>query len=294
MMRKILSLARLNAIQILRNPAEVVGVIVLPLALTMLFGSAFAAGQASDIRVLFVDEGASVYSAQVGELIDAEESLRIEGATRAEAEAEVASGDVGVAVLVPQGFADALEGGDATIEVMRNPDSQSGFAIVSVVQGIATRMSGNAAAARVISAVPVLNADFDDVYQTADAKWSPQPPVYAEASQVVASEVRGDSVTAEGATQSSIGFTVWFVLFMTFGSAGGILEEREQGTLRRLMVAPVSRTTILSGKVVGTVVAAAVQALILVLVGAFGFGVPWGTDPIAVVMVLGAYILAGT
>ena len=294
MMRKILSLARLNAIQILRNPAEVVGVIVLPLALTMLFGSAFAAGQASDIRVLFVDEGASVYSAQVGELIDAEESLRIEGATRAEAEAEVASGDVGVAVLVPQGFADALEGGDATIEVMRNPDSQSGFAIVSVVQGIATRMSGNAAAARVISAVPVLNADFDDVYQTADAKWSPQPPVYAEASQVVASEVRGDSVTAEGATLSSIGFTVWFVLFMTFGSAGGILEEREQGTLRRLMVAPVSRTTILSGKVVGTVVAAAVQAFILVLVGAFGFGVPWGTDPIAVVMVLGAYILAGT
>lgn len=281
MMRKILSLARLNAIQILRNPAEVVGVIVLPLALTMLFGSAFAAGQASDIRVLFVDEGASVYSAQVGELIDAEESLRIEGATRAEAEAEVASGDVGVAVLVPQGFADALEGGDATIEVMRNPDSQSGFAIVSVVQGIATRMSGNAAAARVISAVPVLNADFDDVYQTADAKWSPQPPVYAEASQVVASEVRGDSVTAEGATLSSIGFTVWFVLFMTFGSAGGILEEREQGTLRRLMVAPVSRATILSGKVVGTVVAAAVQALILVLVGAFGFGVPWGTDPIA-------------
>jgi len=54
----------------------------------------------------------------------------------------------------------------------------------------------------------------------------------------VASEVRGDSVLAEGQAQSSIGFTVWFILFMTFGSAGGILEEREQGTLRRLLVAP--------------------------------------------------------
>jgi ABC-2 type transport system permease protein len=294
MMRKILSLAWLNAVQLVRNPAEVVGVIVLPLALTMLFGSAFAAGQASDIRVLFVDEDDTTYSAQVGELIDAEESLRIEDATRVDAETEIAAGDAGVAVLVPRGFADALERGSATIEVMRNPNSQNGFAIVSVVQGIATRMSGNAAAARVVAATPALKADFDDVYQTADAKWSPRPPVYAEASQVVASEVRGDSVIAEGTTQSSIGFTVWFILFMTFGSAGGILEEREQGTLRRLMVAPVSRTTILTGKVVGTVLAATVQALILVLVGAFGFGVPWGNDPLAVVMVLGAYILAGT
>ena len=44
MMRKILALAWLNAIQLLRNPAEMVGVLVLPLALTMLFGSAFSGG----------------------------------------------------------------------------------------------------------------------------------------------------------------------------------------------------------------------------------------------------------
>ncbi len=294
MMRKIISLAWLNAIQILRNPAEVVGVIVLPLALTMLFGSAFAAGQSSDIRVLFVDEDGTGYSAQVGGLIDAEESLRVEEATRASAEAEIAAGDVSVAVLVPSGFAADLADGEASIEVMRNPNSQNGFAIVSVVQGIATRMSGNAAAARVVASIPSVEAGFDDVYEEADAKWSPQPPVSTETRQVVASEVRGDSVIAEGTTQSSIGFTVWFILFMTFGSAGGILEEREHGTLRRLMVAPVSRATILTGKVLGTVLAATAQALILVLVGALVFGVPWGNDPLAVILVLGAYILAGT
>jgi ABC-2 type transport system permease protein len=42
------------------------------------------------------------------------------------------------------------------------------------------------------------------------------------------------------------------------------------------------------------VLAATIQALILVLVGAVGFGVPWGRDPLGVAMVLGSYILAGT
>lgn len=293
MMRKILALAWLNAIQMLRNPAEVVGVIVLPLALTMLFGSAFAGARVTEVGVLFVDEDGSRYAAQVGELIDAEESLRIEATTRDDAEARIAEGDASVAALVPKGFGEDLAHGRARIEVMRDPTSQSAFAVLAVVQGVAMRMSGNAAAAEVVStAVP--GAGFDDVYAAADARWEPTPPVYTEGQTVVASEVRGDKVIAEGSAQSSIGFTVWFILFMTFGSAGGILEEREQGTLRRLMVAPVGRGTILAGKVLGTVIAATVQALVLVVVGALAFGVPWGRDPLGVALVLGSYIFAGT
>jgi ABC-2 type transport system permease protein len=42
------------------------------------------------------------------------------------------------------------------------------------------------------------------------------------------------------------------------------------------------------------VLAATVQALVLVLVGALAFGVPWGRDPLGVALVLGSYILAGT
>lgn len=299
MMRKILALAWLNAIQLLRNPAEMVGVIVLPLLLTMLFGSAFSGGDAEPLSVLFVDEDGSSYSAQVGTLIDDEESLRIEESSREQAEADIAAGDAAVAVIVPEGFADDVRKLDATIEILRNPTSQSGFAVLSVVQGVATRMGGNAGAAAFTietgkqTGAP-LGDDFDAWYVTADAKWEPAPPISTEGQTVVASEVRGDEVIAEGATQSSIGFTVWFILFMTFGSAGGVLEEREQGTLRRLLVAPLTRSTILAGKVLGTVLAATVQALILVGVGAVVFGVPWGRDPLAVAVVLGAYILAGT
>jgi ABC-2 type transport system permease protein len=294
-MRRILALAWLNALQLLRNPAEMVGVIVLPLALTMLFGSAFSGGEAKPMQVLLADEDATRYSAQVGTLIDAEASFETSAVTRAEAESLIAKGDAAVAVIVPKGFETALKGSGATIEVLRDPASQNSFAVISVVQGVAMRMSGNAQTAEVVvSMLPPGAADFDAVYKVANAQWEPTPPIYTKGETVVASEVRGDSVIAQGATLSSVGFTVWFILFMTFGSAGGILEEREQGTLRRLLVAPISRGTIMGGKIVGIVLAASVQALILVGVGALAFGVPWGRDPLAVFVVLESYVLAGT
>ncbi|TDB38126.1 MAG: ABC transporter permease [Actinobacteria bacterium] len=295
MMRKILALAWLNALQLLRNPSEVVGVLVLPLALTMLFGSAFSGGGETSMRVLLVDEDATAYSAQVGRLLDAEESFETSAVTRAQAEDLIAKGKASVAVLVPEGFQAGLRGDGAQIEVLRDPASEDSFAVVSVVQGVAMRMSGDAEAANVVvGAMPPGSVSFDAIYEAADAKWEPQPPVYARGETVIASEVRGDSVLAEGATLSSIGFTVWFILFMTFGSAGGILEEREQGTLRRMLVAPIARGTIVSGKIAGIVLAASAQALVLVGVGALAFGVPWGRDPLAVLAVLGSYVLAGT
>jgi len=295
MIRRVLALAWLNVLQMIRNPAEIVGVIVLPLALTLLFGSAFSGQGATSLRVLFVDEDQSVYSAQVGTLIDAEESFETSLVARAEAERLIAEGNASVAVLVPAGFADDIEAGNATIEVLRDPASENALAVQSVVAGIAMRMSGDAETAAIaLKMLPEGAVTFADIYARADAGWEPEPPVSAKGEVVVASDVRGDSVIANGSTLSSIGFTVWFILFMTFGGAGGILEEREQGTLRRLLVTPAGKGTIVTGKVTGVVATAAAQALILVLVGSLLFKVPWGNDPLAVFMVLGAYVLAGT
>jgi ABC-2 type transport system permease protein len=294
MMRRIAALAWLNLVQLVRNPTEVVAVVVLPLALTMVFGSAFANVEGKPMRLPLVDEDESAYSLQVKELLEEEESFDVEPMKRAEAEQLVADGDVASAVLVAEGFGRALEEGDAEIQVAVDPASTSAFAVTAVVQGIAVRMSGNAAAAEAVTTMPWVRTSYSQAYRDANALWEPKPPVSVSGQNVVASDVRGESVQATGITQSSAGFTVFFIMFVTFGGAGAILEEREQGTLRRLLVAPVNKPTLLSGKIVGIVITAAIQTLILTSAGALIFDVPWGEQWLANATILLAYILAVT
>lgn len=296
MMRRILAIGWLNVQKTFRDPGEMVGVIVLPLALTLVFGAAFGTVRDKPLEVPVADEDGSTYAGQVVDLLSAEPSLEVTLVARDEAERRVREQETALAVVLPAGFGADVEAGKATIRVLRDPASDAAFAAAAVVQGIAVRMSGDVAAAYAVERIPSPSAQapFAERYAAADAKWEPEPPVGVSGETVIASEVRGDAEIAAPSTQYSTGFTVMFIMFVTFGGAAGILEEREQGTLRRLLVAPVSKTAIISGKILGIVITALLQSAILVGVGVALFGVPWGSDPVAVFVLLLSYILAVT
>jgi ABC-2 type transport system permease protein len=296
MIRKVIAIGWLNVQQMLRNPAEMVGAILLPVALTLVFGSAFGGGEQQPTTIPIADEDMSAYSAQVTDLLAAEESFEVTAVARVEAERRVREGESAIAVIVPEGFGAAVERGDATIQVMRDPASENGFATMAVLQGVTVRMSADVAAASVYSQMPfpVPSTTFAERYLTADALWEPVPPVSVVGQTVVASKVRGDAELASNNTQYSTGFTVMFIMFVTFGGASGILEEREQGTLRRLLITPNHKTVLVIGKIFGIVMTAVLQALILIGIGAAFFGVPWGSDPLAVGILFLAYILSVT
>lgn len=296
MMRRMLAIGLLNLRQILRDPGELVGVLALPIALTLVFGAAFGGGGERPMQVPVADEDGSAYARQVIALLEAEPSLDVTLVARAEAERRVRERECPAAVVLPPGFGEGVERGGATIRVLRDPASDSAYATMAVVRGVATRLSGNVAAAQALASLPVPGArlPFEERYRAADARWEPRPPVGVSGQTVIASEVRSDTEIAPTNTQYSTGFTVMFIMFVTFGGAAGILEEREQGTLRRLLVAPVSKTAIIAGKIAGIVMTALLQAAILVGVGVTLFRVPWGSDPVAVVALLVSYILAVT
>ncbi len=296
MIRKILAIGWLNVQQMMRNPAELIGVIVLPVALTLVFGSAFGGGEAQPLLIPVADEDGSSYAMQVSGLIDAEESFEVTSVSREEAERRVREGENALAVIVSDGFGDDVESGDATIRVMRNPVSENAFAAMAVIEGVAVRMSADVAAANLPSQMPFPTAPstFAERYSAADGLWEPAPPVSVVGETVVASDVRGDSEFASNNTQYSTGFTVMFIMFVTFGGASGILEEREQGTLRRLLITPNNKMVLVVGKIFGIVMTAVIQTLILVGIGAVVFNVPWGNAPLAVALLFLSYILAVT
>lgn len=87
-----------------------------------------------------------------------------------------------------------------------------------------------------------------------------------------------------------------FVFFLTYLlTAVGFLRERTQGTLERVLVAPVSRSGLVVGYVLGFGVLAVVQSLVLLGAGIVFLGVEFeqGVELFLLVELLGAFTALG-
>ncbi|RJG25464.1 ABC transporter permease [Paenibacillus thiaminolyticus] len=68
------------------------------------------------------------------------------------------------------------------------------------------------------------------------------------------------------------GYAVMFVLLGTASAAGAFVEERENGTLRKILTLPVNSLSIILGKMLSCFITAIVQCAVLFSVGHFVFG----------------------
>lgn len=302
-LRAIGALAWLNLQQLAADRTGLATLIVLPLMLTFLFGTMLGGGERR-VVVAFADgDGTAVSRAVAGGLDPASYDVRRVGEETARLMAS--SGEAAASVIVPRGFSgDVLGGVDTSVLVVKDPRSTSALAVVEAVSGDVQRIAANGATIRVVSGafrdaslasgVPQTPPPPDAVFAYADRLWTPEPPVSVRAVTVTASKVRGSTTGPVGFQQYSLGFTLMFMLFMALGSAGGFLEEREQGTLARLLTTPASRMVLVAGKIVGIYVTVLMEAAIMVGAGALFFHVPWGEDPLGVGLVLGSFALAAT
>jgi ABC-2 type transport system permease protein len=303
MMRKVLELARLNLLQLVRDRGQLLSMIGLPLVLTLLFGLVSGGGERR-VPVALADGDRTEYSREVMKALPST-SYNVRSMSVADAEEQLSLGQVAAAVLLPKGLgADLLAGRDIKIIVEEDPRNTSSLAIAQAIRGAAQRMAGNGIAMKNVAemygqndprtaapeGVPVRH----DVYEYALRKWEPQPPVSVRAVDVQRSAVRGASQEAQGFAQYSMGFTVMFMMFMALSGAGGFLEEREMGTFPRLLTTPTNAATLVGGKLTGIFVTTIAQAGAMVVIGATLFGVAWGRDPLAVAAVLIPYGLAAT
>jgi ABC-2 type transport system permease protein len=89
------------------------------------------------------------------------------------------------------------------------------------------------------------------------------------------------------------GFALMFVLLaVVFGTSMSMHDERDSGTLARLLVAPGGFTRILLGKLAARLVVGVVQMLALLLWGHWMFGVSLGQSPVAMLLLTVAAVFA--
>ena len=81
------------------------------------------------------------------------------------------------------------------------------------------------------------------------------------------------------------GFAVMFAFFVVPTLSTALLREKADGTLRRLLAAPLPRSSLIGGKVLAYVLVVVVQITILFAIGAIFMDMPLGRSPAGMVLV---------
>lgn len=89
-------------------------------------------------------------------------------------------------------------------------------------------------------------------------------------------------------------FTVMFAFFIVGSMAADLLKERQEGTLRRLMTAPMPRWTIIAGKMLAFVVLVIAQVVLIFGGANLVFDMPLGSSLLGLLLLTVAMGLAAT
>lgn len=89
-------------------------------------------------------------------------------------------------------------------------------------------------------------------------------------------------------------YLVMFAFFLVLTMGWLFTAERRQGTLKRLMLAPLTSSQILLGKLIPCLVVSVFQGLVLLLAGRLIFGMSWGPEPAYLALVVFCTSLAAT
>lgn len=266
--------------------------LVVPLGLTFLFSSIFPDIGAIELKAGVVDlDGGEVAAGfvegVVPALAEADVLTQVEFDSEADARAQVAEGVVDAAWVLPAGFSEeVLAGGDARIEVLvaagrtlsgelargvadayARRIEQAGLAVT--VQGALT---GGPPDPQLIGAIGAAAAETEELIQlTTDLS------------------ERGEPLDA--VSYLAAGMAAFFVFFTVQFGVTGLLEERQFGTMPRLLAAPIAPGAIHLGKLLGAFLLGITSMAVLAVASQQLLGAEWGPAPGVAILIV-AIVLA--
>lgn len=271
--------------------AFIIGILA-PLLLAFIFNLLLSGAFGSDgpdLRFGVVDEDGSPVAAgfitELEGLADAGVLTLDRFATDADARRAVDAGDISTFFHIPSGFSEAVMFGIPTIEIVGNVDTPTAMAIAV---SMAEQFGSSIEAARLA------------VLTTADALGVPPTPD-------LAASLTNDPATAsypfditdlaaatrqlDATTYFAAGMAIFFMFFTVQFGIIGLLDERREGTLARLTASPISRSSVLLGKAILSLVLGVTSMLVLVGFSTLIMGATWG-PPIGVTLLVAAGVAA--
>lgn len=270
--------------QRLRDRSALLVAIVVPLVLASIFGLIFHNAIGGRIAFKFglvnQDHGPAAQA-----LTSALVPLQQQGLLTLQHEPTLAAGrsdanqnKVAATFVVPAGFSAAIgHGRPATLKVLGSVDSAIGAQIAqAIAQSYADRV------------------DTARIYAAASGQRQIDERLFASLPTPIAiADVSTKSRQLDAGTFYAAGMAVFFLFFTVQLGISSILTERRDGTLARMLVAPIHRSAVLAGKLLTSIVLGLLSMTVLALATHFLLSAHWG-NVFGVAILIAAGVLAAT
>jgi ABC-2 type transport system permease protein len=318
-MRNTFKLARKDLKVLFKDRGQLAVLFVLPLVFALMLGGPYAgaknlvtaSGETKlSISAILVNEDQGPYGAQVYEVLRSIQALRMQTVHSVDlADKKVADGEAPAAVIIPSDFSAAIRANQPTrIRLIKDPAQQAEAQVVAgILKEVLTELSVRAEIEYGIQAVYDKTGVLEEAdpemaravkAQTMGAIWTAvqeirESPAIVVQRQDLAGEER--VLPASGVVFGFLMpvFSTMFAFFLVGIMAESILREREAGSFRRLLAAPIHPGTVVAGKMVAFIGVVFLQMLVLFGICSALFDMPLG-EPQGLLVLTLALALAAT
>ena len=200
--------------------------------------------------------------------------------SESEGRSDVSAGDIDALFVVPEGFGTSLRSGsDVAIEVVGNPDRPTSAAIArSLAASWASRTEG----AGIAAATAIANG-LDPSQAVADVIGS-EPPLGLETDDAADRQLGASTFFVAG-------MAIFFLFFTVSFGVTSLLDEQREGTMARLLAAPIPRWSIVGAKALVSLSLGVVSTGVLIVASILLLGTEWG-NPFGVALLVIAGVIS--
>lgn len=301
-------IAKKDLLQFVTDKRGLLLTFLLPIGLISIFYFTFGGSGDSDeegpiVSLVLHDADSSSHSRQLVLKLDSLDGLRLDEVGSTDYARElVAKGKRPASLLIESGFGDSVQsGGGLPLEMVYDSGRPMAFGILTQllygqIAAIAGESQGRARAKKQMMQQFGMDEETAEALLAQLNEGDGSTEVGASSGTAAApfraTEVAGERNNSFTLIQSVAGTAVMLLLFSVAGMGSGLLQERESGTLRKLLLAPIRPDAVLFGKLIASVAVSVTQLLIMFVFAAIAFGLDLTVNLPALLLMILATALA--
>ena len=298
--RKALAVMAKDLRVIAQDRAYVISMFIFPVLIALLNSMGSGGSQGIHLPVVLVNQDKGEYGAAILNVLEQIPELDVERLDAPDqAEQQVASGGHLAAVIIPADFSQRINDyQEAEITAILDPAQvEYGRIITSILDEISASLAIQgeirygirqvlASSGLDMGTNPELaraaQAQVEGVIFTQMAQMESDAPI-----QIEREVIKGKQVFSWNniATLMLPALMVMFAFFITAAMSTDLIKEREAGSLRRLVAAPLPRGALIGGKVLAYTLVVVIQVAIIFLIGALAMDMSLGSSPLGLILI---------